>query len=64
MKFYRPTKEVFDYTTGYTTIPGELVTEKERARKFKIVSDRVFEEVEVSKKKTYWSFGCRFAIEQ
>lgn len=60
MKFYRVTREVHDYSTGYTTIKNELVTQWEKDTKFRYLSDSVFEEVEVSKKKTYWFFGARF----
>lgn len=60
MKFYRATREVHDYFTGYTTIKNELVTQREKDTKFMYLSDSVFEEVEVSKKKTYWFFGARF----
>lgn len=60
MLFYKATKEVHDYFTGYTTIKNELVTQKERDTKFRYLSDSVFEKVEVSKKKTFWNFGARF----
>jgi hypothetical protein len=60
MKYYRPVTEKHDYFTGYTTIPGELLTERERNTKFRYLSDLVFEVVEVSRKKTYFMFGARF----
>ena len=60
MLFYRATKEAHDYFTGNTTIKNELVTQKERDTKFRYLSDSVFEKVEISKKKTFWSFGARF----
>ena len=60
MKFYKAICEKHDYFTGYTTCIGELVTERERNSKFRYLNDDVFEIVEVSKKKTYWMFGCRF----
>lgn len=60
MKFYKAEIEAHDYLTGYTTCIGELVTERERNSKFRYLTDDVFTIVEVSKKKTYWMFGCRF----
>ena len=60
MRFYRVRKEAYDYFTGHTAIENELVTQKEKDTKFRHLSDSVFEEVEVSKKKTYWFFGARF----
>lgn len=61
MKFYKVIKgDVNDYFTGYTTVKDELVTQRERDTKFRYLSDSVFKEVDVSKKKTYWFFGARF----
>ncbi len=61
MKFYKVIKgDVHDYFTGYTTVENELVTQRERDTKFRYLSDSVFEEVDVSKKKTFWNFGARF----
>ena len=61
MKYYRATGEFHDYFTGYTTVPGELVTERERNTNFHYLSDRVFERVLCSKRDTYFSFGIRKA---
>lgn len=60
MKFYKAKREVHDYFTGYTTVENELVTQRERDTKFRYLSDSVFEEVNVSKKRTFWNFGARF----
>lgn len=61
MKFYKVIKgDVYDYLTGYATVKDELVTQKERYTKFGYLPDSVFEEVNVSKKKTFWNFGARF----
>ena len=60
MKFYRARREAHDYFTGNTVIANELVTQRERDTKFRYISDFIFEEVEVSKKKTFWNFGARF----
>ena len=60
MKFYKAVAEKHDYFTGYTTIVGELVTQRERDTKFRYLADDVFTVVNVSKKRTFWSFGARF----
>lgn len=60
MTFLKVKRQATDHFTGWTTIPGELVTERERNTKFRYLMDDVFEPVEVSRKKTFWSFGCRF----
>ena len=60
MKFYKAIREAHDYFTGYTTVKDELVTQRERDTKYRYLSDSVFEEVDVSKKKTFWNFGARF----
>ena len=63
MKFYKVVvADKYDYFTGYTTIKNELLTERERNTKFRYLQDDVFQEVEVSKKKTFWCFGARFEI--
>lgn len=62
MLYYRAKVEKHDYFTGYTTAIGELLTEKERNSKFRYLSDDVFEAVNVSRKRTFWSFGCRFEM--
>lgn len=60
MKYYQAVKECHDYFTGYTTIPGELVTKRERDTMFRYLTDACFQVVEVSKKKTFRNFGARF----
>lgn len=60
MLYYKPKIEKHDYFTGWTTIPGELLTEKERERRFRYLPDKIFEKVYVSKKRTYKMFGARF----
>ena len=62
MKYYKALAEKYDYFTGYTTIPGELVTKRERDTKFRYLLDDVFQPVEVSKNKVFWNFGARFEI--
>ena len=61
MKYYEVVRDsVHDYFTGYTTIKNELLTEKERNRKFRYLKDDIFEVVNVNKNKTFWAFGARF----
>ena len=64
MKYYRALAEKHDYFTGWTTIKNELITQRERDTKFRYLSDDVFEIVEVSRKKTFFSFGARFEIKE
>lgn len=65
MKFYKVIKDnVHDYFTGYTTVKNELVTEKERNKKFRYLNDDIFQVVDVSKKETFWLFGARFEIKK
>ena len=46
-------------------IAHELYTVKELSyhRLSLIAWEKMFEPVHISKKKTYWSFGCRFALD-
>lgn len=63
MKYFKvivPDKR--DYFTGYCTIKDELLTAKERNTRFPHLSDNVFKEVELSRKKTYTFFGARFEM--
>ena len=60
MLYYRAKAEKHDYFTGYTTILGELLTQRERYTKFRYLSDDIFDTVEVSRKRTFTMFGCRF----
>jgi len=61
MTYYRVVKDdVWDYRTGWTTIQNEILTPIERERKFPSLSSKCFEKVEISRARTYWSFGARF----
>lgn len=62
MKYYRVIKEKYDYFNKNMTIMNELLTPRERNTMFRYLGDDCFEEVEVSRKKTYISFGARFEI--
>ena len=62
MKYLKPIVERHDYFTGWTTVVGELLTEKERNRRFRYLPDEIFKTVYVSQKKTCRVFGSRFEI--
>lgn len=67
MIYYRVKPEFdckHDYFTGFTTIQNELLTLRERYRKFAHLPDEIFEPVVVSQKKIYWCFGARFEMEE
>lgn len=64
MKYYRALAEKHDYFTGWTTVKNELITQRERDTRFRYLSDDVFEVVEISRKKTFFSFGARFEIKE
>lgn len=64
MLFYKVNREAHDYFTGNTAIKNELVTQKERDTKFRYLKDDIFSVVFVSKKKTFWNFGCRFECKE
>lgn len=49
-----------DYFTGHVTTKNELVTLKERNRKYRYLMDEIFEEVEVSQKNICYYRGIRF----
>lgn len=61
MIYYRAKTESHDYFTGNTTIPSELLTQRERDTKFRYLHDCLFDKVEISKRDTYISFGVRKA---
>lgn len=61
MKYYRAKGEFYDYTTGWTTVYGELLTEKERIKRFSNLRDSCFSVEEIKKTETYMFFGARFA---
>lgn len=62
MKYYKARREAHDYFTGNTTVKNELLTERERNTLFRYLNDDIFQEVEISKKKTFMNFGVRFEI--
>lgn len=61
MMYYKVTVgDKHDYFTGYTTVLGELVTPKERNKKFRYLPDYIFKPVNISKRDVVWIFGARF----
>ena len=63
MKYYRVKKDgLVDLKSGYTTIINELLTEKEKNKKFSTISNVVFDPVNISCRKTFFCFGARFEI--
>lgn len=62
MKYYRVRREAHDWFTGWTAVKNELVTKKEKDTRFRYLNDSIFEEVEISKKKIFFNFGCRFEM--
>lgn len=64
MKYFKALEEKHDYFTGNTLVKDELLTERERNTKFRYIMDEYFQVVEISKRKTYFNFGCRFAMRE
>lgn len=62
MKYYKALTNKYDYFNKYEIIKDELLTEKERNTKVRYIPDEYFEIVEISKKKTFFSFGVRFEM--
>ena len=60
MIYYRARGHYMDYFTGYETVPGELITRKQRDSMFRYLSDNCFQKVRVNRTQTYWCFGARF----
>ena len=59
MRYLLPLAERHDWFTGYTTIPGELLTSKERTKRFPHLPDSMFATVEISQNKTSVFCGVR-----
>ena len=76
MKFYRVRPEQdqfprFKRSKKYVFVPNgmyirnELFTEKELSKDYFLSTrSKIFEEVEISKMKTFWCFGARFEIKE
>lgn len=64
MKYYKVIKaDAYDKQTHYSTILGELLTERERNKYFPTLKSEIFECVNISKSKVYSCFGARFEVE-
>ena len=67
-KYKRMNNSKYLVNDGSILIGGELYTEKEYNRMienyvFRIPVDKLFERVEISKRRVYWFFGARFEVE-
>ena len=62
--YFKAKRDAMDYFNNYPVIEGELLTPKERTTQARYIPDSVFEIVEISRKKTYKSFGVRFEIKE
>lgn len=62
--YFRAKCDAYDHFTGYPVVKGELLTPRERHAQAGYLQDEIFEIVEISRKKTYKSFGARFEIEE
>lgn len=64
MLYYRVKDDAYDYFNKYAVVKNELLTARERNTKCRYISDEHFEAVQISKKKTFFNFGCRFEIKR
>lgn len=60
MMYYQARRDAYDYFNAHGVVADELLTPRERAARVPHLSDGVFAVVNVSRQKTYTSFGCRF----
>lgn len=60
MMYYRSTAEMTDHFTGWTVIKNELVTDRERDKRFPNLPDYIFTRVKINSRDTYKTFGIRF----
>ena len=69
MKYFKAKKDIIRFTNSgcYTLVKNELLTEREKKNNFPCENSEIekyFEIVEISKQKTFWNFGCRFAMRE
>ena len=62
MLYYRAKCDAYDYFNHYGVVEGELLTSKERNSKARYISDSCFDEVNISRNKTFTNFGVRFEM--
>lgn len=60
MMYYKSNSEMMDKVTGWTVIKNELVTDRERDKRFPNLPDYIFTRVCLSSRDTYKTFGIRF----
>lgn len=64
MKYYKVKIDcVYDHKTGYTTVKNELLTEKEKDKRFPTLSAKCFTQIEANPNATYMFFGARFLVD-
>ena len=59
MKYYKVVKDGYDYFSKNAVVQNELLTVKERNRLVPYLSEDHFQEIEISKQKTFFNFGVR-----
>ncbi len=62
--YFKAKRDAMDYFNNYPVVKDELLTPKERNSVARYLDDSVFEIIEISRKKTYKSFGARFEIKE
>ena len=65
MKYFKAKKDIIKFTNNgcFSLVKNELLTEKETKKQFPCEQkeiEKYFDIVEISKRKTFWNFGCRF----
>ena len=65
MKYFKAKKNIIKFTNNgcFSLVKNELLTEKETKKQFPCEQkeiEKYFDIVEISKRKTFWNFGCRF----
>ena len=69
MKYFKAKKDIIRFTNSacYSLVKNELLTEREKENQFPCKNEDIekyFDIVEISKRKTFWNFGCRFAMRE
>ena len=64
MKYYLVLKDGYDYINKYGVVERELLTPHERNTKVRYLPDSYFKEVDISRKRTFFSFGVRLQMSE
>lgn len=64
MKYYLALKDGYDYINKHGVVERELLTPHERHTKVRYLPDSYFKEVEISRKRTFFSFGVRLQMSE